>query len=252
MLLDTHYHLDFLASADERRELLAELTTRNVRVVAQTVTPSGFVALEGCVELLSLGFHPWYITSDQQADDELAVFAEAVTRTRFIGEIGLDFFPRRLDKSPAARQRRVFTQIINDVCAASAANDTPHVLSVHTVRSATAVLDIFDAVGLPDAHVVPVFHSFGGTSDELTRLIRMGGYLSVNRTNLKVKRGRGFVRQVPTQRLLLETDLPQPGQTSADDVTRALSATLVGINRLRGEDVSAQVRENSRSLYGVG
>lgn len=90
MLLDTHFHYDFLPP-QERAPFVAELARRGACVVAQTLTPSAFVRLEAAesahdaVPRLSVGYHPWHIGPDYAA--QLRVFADALTRTRFVGRL---------------------------------------------------------------------------------------------------------------------------------------------------------------------
>lgn len=249
MLLDTHYHLDFVTAPRVRARLVEELAARGIGIIAQTLTPTSFLeqhsdtsdtAAAGTAvsPFLSLGFHPWWIESEEQVEAELALLPKAVARTRFIGEVGLDFAPRRLEAAPAALQEHVFRRILQEVCTAaeSAAESgvgkpggdgsgtdglggvgpgadghgagRPYVLSIHTVRSATQALDALEENAVTSKNVAPVFHRFAGTSDELTRLIELGGYISVHPLMLATKRGRAYVRQVPAERLLLESDLP--------------------------------------------
>ncbi|MFV8381531.1 TatD family hydrolase [Corynebacterium hindlerae] len=229
MLLDTHYHLDFLSDPD------AFLAALDVQVVAQTVLPSSFTP----GPLRSLGYHPWWVASDM--DKQLELFDDAVHLTRFIGEIGLDFSPRRLDN--ADLQQQAFRHIVS-------ALDEGHVMSIHAVRSASAVLDVVE--GCP---ATPIIHWFSGNSDELTRLIRMGGCISVNPRMLETKRGRAFVKQVPADRILLETDFPssreQDETEHAREVSQALHETAAAISSLRGTDIVPAILENQQRLFGV-
>lgn len=270
-LLDTHYHYDFLPP-EARGPLLDRLAEAGVDLVAQTVTPSGFVRLEAneterlgmrdsdraedaAAPLQSVGFHPWYIGAD--ADAELELFEDALARTRFIGEIGLDFAPRRIAEVPASRQLEVLRRILE--ATRKAATEQPYILSIHTVRAATDMLDLLRDCRIDIAEVVPVFHRFGGTSDELTRLVRAGGYISVGTQMLGSKRGRAYVTQVPADRLLLETDLPTSSDAAAesdpaDDVVSALHETVRELARLRGCDAAemrAQLLDTSARLYGA-
>lgn len=269
VLLDTHYHFDFLPAGEARRRFLAGVADAGVQVVAQTLTPSGFMALLGEADALggvplprwSVGFHPWHITSDEQADAELAVFVDAVRQTRFIGEIGLDFSPRRLADAPAASQVRVLRDLLEQVCqaASDAPAGEPYLLSIHAVRSASEVIGVLRELEVTSRNVVPVFHWFSGTSDELTEAIRLGGYLSVNPQMLAGKRGRAYVRQVPADRLLLESDLPaeavEAGSDAAADAADALVAnlhrTLAALSELRQCDLAAEIAQTQERLYGV-
>ncbi len=241
-LIDTHFHYDFLPQASRER-FKAEIAREGGEIIAQTVRPSGFIELEReNLPMAAVGYHPWYI--DDNFARELEIFREALRRTRFVGEIGLDFAPRRLDDVSAETQIHVFTSILDAV----QASNLSHILSIHTVRSAGVVLDLLEprmdseSGQASGENFVPIFHRFGGTSDELTRLIRAGGYISVNPLMLRTKRGRAYVAQVPVDRLLLETDLPrEPGsgdaaEVVAAEVIAALRETVAEVAALRRMD----------------
>lgn len=219
-LLDTHAHWDFLPTGC-RKEAARLLGKENIRLVAQTVLPSAFVALDREREsatkadqdvypqpILSLGFHPWWVDTPEKNRRELEYFAEALSGTHFIGEVGLDFSEKRLRKASAGEQQAVLRKIFQLVRERAAESNTSYVFSFHAVRALTPLLDLYEEENLVMPNVVPIVHRFAGTSDELTRLIRMGGLLSVHPAMLRTKRGRAYVKQVPAERLLLETDLP--------------------------------------------
>lgn len=271
-LLDTHYHYDFLPP-QARTTFLDEIAGEGVEIVAQTLTPSDFVALEAeekrrieasnpsshaggsASPRLSVGFHPWNIRPDYER--ELDVFAQALTRTRFVGEVGLDYGPRRLQQVPAETQAEVFRRI-QEILSSQRA-DGPYVLSIHAVRSASQVCDALEATDTSD--MVPIFHRFGGTSDELTRLIKQGCYISVNPAMLATKRGRAYVTQVPADRLLLETDLPagkeaggDPGKSHARELIETLNATVSTLAALRHQDpdeLASHIMHTAQHLYGA-
>lgn len=220
-LLDTHSHWDFLPS-DCREEAIRILDQANLRLVAQTVLPSDFLALIKEKEhttnadhnakswpILSLGFHPWLVDTPEKNRRELAYFAEALSRTHFIGEVGLDFSEKRLLQASVQEQQAVLRRIFQLVRERVAESDTSYVFSLHAVRALTPLLDLYEEEKLVLPNVVPIVHRFAGTSDELTRLIRLGGLLSVHPAMLRTKRGRAYVKQIPADRLLLETDLPE-------------------------------------------
>ena len=176
-----------------------------------------------------------------------------------IGEIGLDFLPRRLEASPADLQLEVLRRILNAVLQAAARQpaEKPYVLSLHAVRATTAMLDLFEELDIPGSPLVPVVHRFGGTSDELTRLVRAGGCISVHPQMVESKRGRSYVRQVPADRLLLETDLPEQPTDALDvqlfvqEVGGRLRRLVECISAERGEDCAPILLENQRRLYSL-
>lgn len=227
MLLDTHYHLDFLSSPEEFAKLAPP-------VIAQTVLPSAFQP----GPRQSLGFHPWWVEPDVEA--ELVLFDAHVRATRLIGEVGLDFSASRIANSD--QQERVFRHIVQLL-------DSSHIMSIHAVKSVTRVLDL-----LADCSATPIIHWFSGNSDELTRLIRLGGLISVNPRMLESKRGRAFVKQVPEDRILLETDLPTSDELSmpqqAELVSTLLTETADQLSNLRGCDMTAVIEANQMRVYG--
>ncbi len=272
--IDTHYHLEFLSGEDVRTAFLETCRERKMEVIAQTVLPSSYLLLlqegkrlsrehEGLMPRMALGFHPWWIHGSEKEKDEekneneLKLFQEWISTTRYIGEIGLDFSPKRLEQ--ASREQQI--SVLRTILRAAAQREGSFVLSLHAVQSATALLDELEAVGAPEHGFIPIFHRFSGTSDELTRLVRMGGYLSVHPRMLRSKRGRAYVRQIPADRLLLETDLPpshgreegaspeEQGVLAADEVDRLLDETLDLLSDLRREDMRVWIAATQERLF---
>lgn len=165
---------------------------------------------------------------------------------------------------PATRQVRVLEEILRAAREAAAAREPsePVVVSLHAVRAVSAVQDLVEELDLVTHHVVPVVHWFTGTSDELTRLVHAGGYVSVDPAMLTGKRGRAYVRQVPSERLLPETDLPAGpvtpecdarvlGAAHADELATALGGLRDALVGLRGRESADTLRQNQARLYGI-
>ena len=136
---------------------------------------------------------------------------------------------------------------------------TGRVISIHAVRSAGAVLDVLESHGLlipnPDSPAI-IFHWFSGTSDELIRARNAGCYFSVNERMLASKRGREYVRQIPLDHLLLETDAPAEAntETSARQLADSLARASKVITQLKTRDagsIESIILDNSRSIFGL-
>lgn len=255
MLLDTHYHLDFLP-AKAQLAFLDELDRLDVQIVAQTLVPSSFQPLHqqcGTRTRTAVGFHPWYL---HDVDHELAIFAEGLQLTRFVGEIGLDFSDRRRAEVPEQLQLHVLRELLASTIDAAQHSPEPYVLSLHAVRSASTLLDLLTESRSIAQNVVPIIHWFSGTSDDLTRLMRLGGYLSVNPQMLASKRGRAYVQQIPLERILLESDLPNEPATDIDPATAAaglaasLTSTFCTLVELRGDAAHEAISQTQRILFG--
>ena len=132
-------------------------------------------------------------------------------------------------------------------------------ISIHAVRSAGTVLDVLESHGLlipnPDSPAI-IFHWFSGTSDELARARNAGCCFSANERMLASKRGREYVRQIPLDHLLLETDAPAEAntETSARQLADSLARASKVITQLKTRDagsIESIILDNSRSIFGL-
>ncbi|MBF6979246.1 TatD family hydrolase [Aerococcaceae bacterium zg-BR22] len=207
-LIDTHFHLDFVEE-QKRQSFISAIANEQIDIIAQTLLPTQYQLIyQQYPVALALGCHPWHIQDRQQMMYELQLFEQLLPTTHYIGEIGLDFAPSRLEQVDQGLQVETFTRIIHLLRCYEQHYQHPFIVSIHSVRSATQVIDILEAQALYQGKSQVILHYFNGTSDELTRHIRNGGWLSVHPKMLQTKKGRAYIQQVPLQRLLLETDLP--------------------------------------------
>ena len=200
---------------------------------------------------VGLGAHPWYISDGRATQKDIELLLELMGETPYIGEVGLDFSSRYCVDGLQELQVKAFTKI----CARAAElsrNDQPRVLSMHTVRSVNAVLDILEQTGAAQ-ECVPIIHWFSGSSEELQRAIKLGCWFSVGEMSLKTKRGREYAKVYPQDKLLTETDLPSSNQTDigAADIVDSLKRALLGLSEARGYSVQSEVLANAAGVFGV-
>jgi TatD DNase family protein len=198
-LVDAHCHLDlysdFAAAIDEcERHKIYTLTV--------TTTPKAWPHNHGMVQRaryvrVALGLHPQLIA---ERANELALWEEYLPQARFIGEVGLDAGPRFYRS--LKQQKMVFGRILK-LCAKAGGK----ILSVHSARAATMVLDMIET-NLPPERGLVVLHWFSGSIAEARRAIELGCYFSINSEMLRKDRSRMLVKALPLDRLLTETDGP--------------------------------------------
>ena len=239
-MIDFHCHLDLYPDP----QLAAEDADRaGVYVLSVTTTPK---AWKGTLKLAegprrirtSLGLHPQLA---HLRHNELPLFESLGGETLYFGEVGLD------GGSELARhadiQREVFDFILK-----VAGNRGGKVLTIHSRRAATAVLDSLQRH--PDAGI-PILHWFSGSAGELRRAISLGCWFSVGPAMLRTARGRELASLMPRHRILTETDGP-----FAKDKTRPLQpadawvavdqlAAIWGVER---DEASHQLADNLRRL----
>lgn len=200
---------------------------------------------------VGLGAHPWYISDGRVTKKDIELMLELMEQTRYVGEIGLDFSSRYCVDGLQELQVRTFTQICTR--AAELSQDSkPRVLSMHTVRSVDAVLDILEQTGAAQA-CIPIIHWFSGSSEELQRAIKLGCWFSVGEMSLKTKRGCEYAKVYPKDKLLTETDLPSSDHTdiNALDIVGSLKRALFGLSEARGYSVQTEVMSNAAGVFGV-
>lgn len=208
-LADMHCHLDF---SSDMAALARLAQAHGVTALSNTVTPEGFLAARDALAgfpnvRTGVGLHPWWVADGRCGAEQVELACQLIQKTRFVGEVGLDFAPRR--EGTFETQLDAFERIVDACCAQGG-----KVISIHAVRSATAMLDVLERHHATHDNAC-ILHWFSGSSQELVRARELGCRFSVNSNMLATKRGRAYVRQIPPERLLLETDLPEEGEIAA-------------------------------------
>ncbi len=234
-LVDMHCHPDQLANGDE---VARDAERLGIALFCTTVSPAD--ALEARERFnaapnvfVGVGLHPWWLADGRCDESDIESAARLAATSRLIGEVGLDFNGARAET--AALQERGLSAILQSC----AKHPLPgRVLSLHAGKAAGRVLDLLEECNIP-ARCSCVFHWFSGTSDELARARHVSCLFSVNERMLASKRGREYARQIPLERLLIETDAPRTfGQRS--------SAAALGSSLERTLDTLAGIRPESR------
>lgn len=205
MLIDTHTHIN----AEQFNEDVNETIERARAAGVSPMLVVGFdtPTIDRAIELAEsyediyaiVGWHP--VDAVDCTDTELARIEELMAHPKVmaLGEIGLDY---HWDKSPKDVQQRVFRQQI------AIAKRTNMPIVIHN-REATA--DVLDLLEEEHAEVVGgVFHSYSMSVELLERCLKLNFYISlggpVTFKNAKVP--KEVAKQVPIDRLLVETDCP--------------------------------------------
>lgn len=231
VLFDMHCHLDFVENKADFETLASRC---GVNSLSNTVSPEDYARLKPAFEnaayaRLALGAHPWWIADGRIGEESLALFEQLAVDAQFIGEIGLDLTGHRAEDEEA---KAVQTAALERILKAAGEGK---LISLHGSGAEKELLDILEKTGTA-ASCDCILHWYAGPSDQLQRAIELGCYFSVGRRMLKTKRGREYARIIPTELLLLESDMPSrdhtnysPSQWNAD-----LTEALLDIAEIRG------------------
>lgn len=196
VMLDTHCHID--EYPDPRAEVRA-LAGRAVAAIAVTSTPRAFKELRTQFSndrqvRIALGVHPLRVGTLTEAD--WRIFEIHVTKTKYIGEIGLDFSAE--GRTTRETQERAFGRVLRAV------GERHKFLTIHSRGAEERVLEL-----LTESEVGPaVFHWYSGPLKVLDGLLEAGHYCSFNPAMVRSKKGQEIIRRVPRNRAFAETDGP--------------------------------------------
>ncbi|MGF1451294.1 MAG: TatD family hydrolase, partial [Opitutales bacterium] len=244
MLFDAHCHLQMPSLKPVRAEVLAKYAGDGWKAAVNGTQPADWATvaeLAGTHEVVrpQFGLHPWEVTAvepgwEASLRDWLTRFPHAG-----VGEIGLDKWIRDADL-PA--QKAGFAPQWELACELS------RPITVHCLKAFGNLLDVVGA--LPQAPRGFLLHAYGGPPDLLRQFLDAGAYFSFNLYFMADRKAdqREVFRQIPRDRLLIETDAPampppngwrdypqtdERGQPLNDP--RNLEATLRALAEIRGE-----------------
>lgn len=203
-LIDTHFHLDLFSKPTEVLRVLEE---KKVYSIAVTNLPDVF---DNCYNLLAnskyvrpaLGYHP---ELSGTFDNKIEIFKHNIKKTRYIGEVGLDF-SRQYDESNRKKQVYIFRQIL-DLCI----EEKNKILTIHSRKSEKTVIDMVSN-NFPG---IIILHWYTGNIQEAKRGLDNGFYFSFNLSMIKSIKGQKLIKYIPKDRILTETD--SPFTTNAND-----------------------------------
>jgi TatD DNase family protein len=176
----------------------------------------------------------------------LALWEQYLPDARYIGEVGLDAGP--LYYRSLQLQKEVFERILK-ACAQAGEK----ILSVHSVRATTAVLDLLEK-WLPSSRGGIVLHWFTGTKIELRRAVDLGCYFSVNMAMVENERGRKLIAEIPSDRILTETDGPFTKVGGAPAKPADVAIVIDGVAAIRStprSEIASDITANLRRLLNA-
>ncbi|MEL6289598.1 MAG: TatD family hydrolase [Pseudomonadota bacterium] len=253
MLVDHHCHLDFPQFADDLDGVVARACAAGVGgCVTISTRIRQFDRLRAIVDaqptvFCSVGTHPHYAHEELDVPVEEIIRLSAHPKCVAIGEAGLDYY---YQKSPREAQAEGFRRHI------AAARETGLPLVIHA-READADTAAILEEEMARGPFTAVLHCFTGGRELAERGLALGLYISFSGV-VTFKNGaalRDIARDVPADRILVETDapylapVPHRGKPNEPAYVAHTAAVVADV---RGEPMDAfarQTTENFLRLY---
>jgi TatD DNase family protein len=252
MLVDSHCHLDFPELQADLPGVLARMRENGVtHALTISTTLETFPAVHAVARSqpnlwCSAGVHP-----DERRDgrevglEELARMADD-PKVVAIGETGLDYF--RVEGDTEWQRERFRTHI-------RAARELGKPLVIHTRASADDTLRIMREEGA--AAVGGVMHCFTETWDIARAAMELGFSISFSGivTFKNAKDLKEVARQVPLERMLVETDspylapVPHRGKSNQPAFVKHVAEEIAALRGITLEEVARATTENFFRLF---
>lgn len=270
-LTDTHCHLDFHKFNDDREAVI--LRARAVGVTRFLVPGLELASSKAAVALAeahedifaAVGFHPTDLDKfSESAFDEIRALARN-PKVVAIGEIGLDQYWVKEEA-----KRREQGEILRRQLAFAGEAGKPVVIHMREEGDAwfgQASVDLLEILGEwiqdlsaknhPLKERPGVLHSFNGNLETAQKAIALGFFIGVTGpvTYKNAEAKRQIVRQLPLERLLIETDspflapAPQRGNRNEPAFVREIADKIAEITSRNLEEVAAATTTNAARLF---
>ena len=253
-IVDTHSHIEMIEglTVDETLRQASEYGVK--KIILPCSDPDDLnIVNELSVKYPNvyslLGVHPndagkW----NDNLIDKIKNFISNNKKVVGIGEIGLDY---HYGKDDAEKQRKVFIKQLK------LANELNLPICVHDRDAHGETLDILKEY---NKNSKVVMHCFSGSVEFMRECIKMGMYIALGGvvTFKNAAKTHEVAREIPLEKLLLETDAPfltpEPhrGEENRPAYTKFVAERIAFLKGLPIEEVIAQTTINAHALYNLG
>lgn len=252
-IIDTHCHLYYQDFQPDWEQVLARAAAADVQgmiVVGADLASSrqaAQLATDNAPLYCTAGIHPHDAAG--VTDDTITTLQELAVATPkcvAIGEIGLDFYRNH---SPREEQEQVFRRFLQ------MARELDKPVVIHDRDAHQETLAMIREAGITRG----VMHCFSGDLPFAHQCLEQGLYLSIPGTITypSNEQLREVVRNVPLERLLLETDcpylspVPHRGKRNEPSYTRITAEKVAELRGLTVEDIGRITTMNAGRLFGI-
>ncbi|MNK57464.1 putative deoxyribonuclease YcfH [compost metagenome] len=254
MLFDTHTHLDAPQFDEDREEVIARAVehgvTRMINVGFNRETIPSTMNLAETYDFIyaAVGWHPQDAITMKDGDLEWIAELCGHKKVVAIGEIGLDYY---WDTSPKDIQHAVFRKQIG------LARSLNMPIVIHNRDAHEDVIRILREEKASE--VGGVMHSFSGSWETAKMCLDLGFHISFGGpiTFKNAKQPKEVLKQVPNDRLLIETDspylTPHPfrGKRNESAHVRLVAEMAAELKGISLEELAEITTKNGLERFGI-
>lgn len=254
MLFDTHAHLN----AEQYNEDLEQVIERAKSEKVEKIVVVGFdrPTITRAMELIeeydfiyaAIGWHP--VDAIDMTDEDLAWIKDLSQHEKVvaIGEMGLDYY---WDKSPKDVQKEVFRRQI------ALAKEVNLPIVIHNRDATEDVVTILKEEGA--AEVGGIMHCFTGSLETAKACMDMNFYISFGGpvTFKNAKKPKEVVKEIPNDRLLIETDCPYltpvpfRGKRNEPSYVKYIAEQIAELREISFEELAELTTKNAKKVFRI-
>ena len=255
-LIDTHAHIQSENFADDVEQVVERAHGAGVEKIIVvggagelTTNESGLaIAKHHAGAFATVGMHPHDARHVTEEDFQKLRALTEDPKVVAVGETGLDFY---YDHSPRDVQMEVFSRFIH------LAWETKLPLVVHDRDAHEEVEGLIQTHG--QGEIRGVIHCFTGDMKAAKAFLDLGFYLSFTGiiTFKNAALLRDVVREVPMDRIMVETDspylapVPHRGKRNEPAFVRFVAEAIAQVKGLTLDEVALATNANAHNLFGI-
>lgn len=251
-MIDTHTHINCI----EDFSIEEILNNAKANGVEKLIVPAAYPSdIEVVAELSEkyenvyglLGVHPSEVKDwNDNLIEKIKNFAKS-PKIVGIGEIGLDYY---WDKSFNELQKEVFIKQIE------LANELNFPISIHDRE---AHKDTFDILTQYNKNSSVIMHCFSGSVEFMKECIKQGWYIAIGGvvTFKKAIKMKEVAKEVPLEKLLLETDAPYltpvpfRGKTNQPAYVKYVAEEIAKLREVSFEEINTITTQNAKNVFRI-
>ncbi|KKI91612.1 hydrolase TatD [Bacillus sp. SA1-12] len=254
MLFDTHAHLNAVQYEEDIVEVIQRAKDENVTHIVvvgfdkDTITKAMELTEQYEMIYAAIGWHP--VDAVDMTDEDLAWIKELTSHPKVvaIGEMGLDYY---WDKSPKDVQKEVFRKQIQ------LAKEVQLPIIIHNRDATEDVVKILKEEKASE--VGGIMHCFTGSLEIAKQCMEMNFYISYGGpvTFKNAKKPKEVVKEIPMERLLIETDCPYltphpfRGKRNEPSYVKYVAEQIAELRGISYEEVAEKTSDNAKKLFGI-
>ena len=254
MLFDSHAHLNAIQYEQDIVEVIQrakdEKVTHIVVVGFDKETISKAMELTDQYDMIyaAVGWHP--VDAIDMTDEDLNWIKQLAAHPKVvaIGEMGLDYY---WDKSPKDIQKEVFRKQIQ------LAKEVKLPIIIHNRDATEDVVRILKEENASE--VGGIMHCFTGSLEVAKQCMDMNFYISFGGpvTFKNAKKPKEVVKEIPMDRLLIETDCPYltphpfRGKRNEPSYVKYVAEQIAELRGDTLEEIATKTSDNAKKLFGI-